>query len=108
MPLATAKGAASLVGGQLIEQTSWETPELFRFTALVSGAASLVFAATYYLLIWRKDERVQMEARLEVIRRIKVSRGSCSSSCFCCCCCRSVSRRINVGNLGFQKRHNTG
>ncbi len=62
-PLLTAKGLASLVGGQIIDNTEWETPELFRAVAIATLAGSIIFIIPYYLFIWRKHEKRQMEAR---------------------------------------------
>ncbi len=61
--LCSAKGIASLVGGQIIDNTDWETPELFRAVAVASFSGSVLFIASYYLFIWRRHEKRQMEAR---------------------------------------------
>ncbi len=58
-----AKGAASLIGGQIIDNTDWETPELFRAVSIASFSSSFVFLISYYLFIWRNHEKRQMEAR---------------------------------------------
>ncbi len=58
-----ARGVSSLVGGQIIGNTDWEIPELFRAAAVVSFLGSVVFIVTYYLFIWKKLEKHQMEAR---------------------------------------------
>ncbi len=66
-----AKGLASLIGGQVIDHTSWETPELFKCISVVTFGVSLITVIFYYIFIKEQHEKPQMEARKEVLRKIE-------------------------------------
>lgn len=69
-----------MIGGQIIEHTAWETPDLFLVTSVVCMPLSVVLAIVYHVAIKNHSEKRVVEKKAALLEQMKKNREDKSES----------------------------